>query len=494
MIRKKPGNQYNSPNKSLYSTNSVSNSTLSCTQNSTSLQPCNLISLKLTEQNGSPSNKDGTRQATFYPAPITRSTNQPNSKLQSGDIFQITAYSNLNEPRELIVEENYEGQCSKGIHPKTYFGSAVQNTAIHLHRKSFLDLMPAGLTAILQACYLGIRRADRYNVREISCGYPSNISVKAVSNLTANIEVYPADKFKFELQFPALFSPDFLEYEKKTRSWETKSERQEREEREEREKREKREDIDNLYIDFKKPNIEKEETPSFFSQTTASFTQTDKKIKTEFPISDIVTLIRTMRDAERTLKAVNEWVKNAQIGPGVSFSIECQFLVGTFSAEWGYQEHLDHRVFMGFKGAVNIDILKLNASISIGFKSAGLADLLLIISGEGTLSLEGSAERKEIDQLPSMQATSKGEVKLTGKVEGTLFWIVKGSVGIGVAIKAEVSDFKLFTKNVALGGKITLSRDPVLATFTVEGRFWGKKQYNAEVVKGDPKLGEFTFF
>jgi hypothetical protein len=70
---------------------------------------------------------------------------------------------------------------------------------------------------------------------------------------------------------------------------------------------------------------------------------------------DAIKLIRCIRQAEYFIKQVDRWVENATVGPGASFSIECQFFAGSVSAAWGQVEYVDDRVFLGWSAALDIE-------------------------------------------------------------------------------------------------------------------------------------------
>src|SRR5437667_7400424 len=93
-------------------------------------------------------------------------------------------------------------------------------------------------------------------------------------------------------------------------------------------------------------------------------------------------------EAEYRFKQFQEWIDNFQVGPGVRCKVEVQFLAGRLSAKWGYVEYVDNRVFLQYSGSVKLDLIKASLDVSLGWKTAGLADLLVILKGEGTISFD----------------------------------------------------------------------------------------------------------
>ena len=60
-------------------------------------------------------------------------------------------------------------------------------------------------------------------------------------------------------------------------------------------------------------------------------------------------LVRCVRDAEYAAKKVGDWISGAQVGPGASIKVDCQFFAGSIDARWQRMEHTDDRVFLGWE-------------------------------------------------------------------------------------------------------------------------------------------------
>lgn len=232
----------------------------------------------------------------------------------------------------------------------------------------------------------------------------------------------------------------------------------------------------------------------FVDELEIELTQTDGVRSLKAPIEDIIKLVRMIRSAEYAVKRIEDWVSSLQVGPGVSFSIECQFLAGKMQAGWGYTEYTDDRVFCQMSGSLQLQIVSASIELSLGFKFMGMADLLLVLSGEGSISISlPRVEKNSPDESPEVSVSPEGELELSGSVEGTLMWFVKGSAGIETSFQAETENLTVFSDEGMLSGEITLSREAVNATLTVSCRLLGSYGYEVEVVPENPEIAVFNF-
>jgi hypothetical protein len=232
----------------------------------------------------------------------------------------------------------------------------------------------------------------------------------------------------------------------------------------------------------------------YVDEIEVSLTQTDGTREIEAPIDDVIVLVRAILNAEYALKKIDEWIDNFQVGPGVSFSIDCQFLAGRINAQWGYTEYTDERVFMYIAGGIKIDLIKASVDVNAGWKCAGLADAYLKLEGEGTISLNlPSVEKTNPDEFPEASVKPEGELELSGGITGALGWVFTGDIGFEVTFKADVDDFKVLHEDSILSGTIKIAREPVYGVYTASILLYGTTTDKIELIPGNPKVGEFTF-
>jgi hypothetical protein len=327
-----------------------------------------------------------------------------------------------------------------------------------------------------------------------------------VAHLGATIEVFPADKYELELSFPALCKPDALDFSKASDSWTTQRERDDKQIAKAGSKmdeiyKEQKEALKDLgskaeFRDFAE-KMEKrrigyvEGNPDGLS---ISLKQKDGRRTLKAPIDDAIKLVRMIRNAEYRMKEFQKWIDNLQVGPGVRFKVDCQFFVAKIEAKWVYVEHTDDRVFRYYSGSANIDIVKASLDLSLGFKCAGAADLLLILKGEGTIGVTvPEFTKNNPDAPPSGKVKPRGVLKISGGVEGTLMWAAHAQGVVEVTFKADTEDLEILSAKAVLAGKIVVSREKVMAKITYSCTLWGEREYSRELVKADPKLAEFTF-
>ena len=433
-------------------------STLSCPLKKA--KPCNLTLLKLTEPEAVMGEEEGTRVGEIRQGQRRNRGASP-VQLAPGGVFQMTAPSAANEPRELVVDVTTQAVCG-AIHPELAVSdsegvrSVIGTQAKLGFTRPVLDSDPGLLWVILSSAWN--RSPVSYPVSVTTCGVPA--SGPPVDSLSAVIEVYPADKFELELELPPLFEPESMQYEESFGDWMTAEEEDDKDDE------------------------------SFAEKITVSLTQQDGTRKLEAPIDEIVQLVRMIRSVERKVKEIQDWVEGMQVGPGCSVKVECQFLVGHVKAEWGYTEFTDDRVFLAYSGSLQLDLMKLSAEFHIGWKCAGLADAYLKVGGEGAISISAVvAVKTPTQKRPSGSIEPEGEIELSGGVEGAFGWVITASATLNVTFKAELENFKFLTPTRIFGFKVKFSREPTNAEFTIACMLWGSRTREVEVFKGNEDLG-----
>jgi hypothetical protein len=453
-------------------------------------KPCNLILLKLTEPEAEMGEEEGTRVGEIRKGQKRNRGANP-VQLAPGGLFQMTAPSAANEPRELVVDVTTQAVCGGAIHPELAVSDSEGVRSV-IGKQATLGFTRAGLDTDSGLPGLWVILSSAWNQSPVSypvsattCGVPA--SGPPVDSLSAVIDVYPADKFELELELPPLFEPESMQYERNFGGWMTAEDR--KKEAMEAEAAENR--LTNTTPTKATPEEEEEEDDeSLAEKITVSLTQQDGTRSLEAPIDDIVKLVRMIHSAERAVKEIQDWVDGMQVGPGYSVKVECQFLVGHVKAEWGYTEFSDDRVFFAYSGSLQLDLMKLSAEFNIGWKCAGLADAYLKVGGEGAISISAEAAVKTPTQKgPSGNIEPEGEIELSGGVEGAFGWVITASATLNVTFKAELEDFKFLTRMRIFGGKVTFSREPTNAEFTIACILWGSRTREVEVFKGNEDLG-----
>jgi hypothetical protein len=119
------------------------------------------------------------------------------------------------------------------------------------------------------------------------------------------------------------------------------------------------------------------------------------------------------------------------------------------------------------------------------------------LSGEGSISISIPAVSvTSPDETPDEDeggVEPEGELELSGSIEGTLMWFVKGTVGIETTFTADTENFEVLADTAMLSGEITISREAVNATFTAGCRLFGTSSSEVEIIKENPQLAVFTF-
>lgn len=467
-------------------------------------KPCNLAMLSFTEPKAQMGETEGARSFQMRAGQDLKRRQDP-VLLPPGGTFQIIASSTANPPNQVKVKVQTEAVCSAATHPllsssgpPEATSKVAKNQTLGFNRSPMPgDDGGVGLWALLNAVFG--QSPDTCGVTAESCGLPANPGGGSVESLNANIQIFPADQYEFELQVPGLLKPDSLQVDSSSSGWSSDDDGQE--------------DEDDYYQSYQNfstnstlpavtqfaQDMENKETGAddedYVDEIEVKLTQTDGVRELEAPIDDIIKLIRMIRSAEYAMKQLQDWMDDLQVGPGFSFTVDCQFFAGTFQASWGYTEYSDDRAFLQYSGSLSLDIVRASIEFSIGFKLLGMADLLLVLKGEGSISISVPfIEKTSPDEEPKRgEIEPEGELTLSGTIEGTLFWFIKGSVGIETTFNAETDNLSVLTGDAILSGEITISRDPVYVKGTAMCRLLGSDSEQVEIIKGNPQVAVFTF-
>ena len=467
------------------------------------VQPCNLAMLSFTEPKAQMGEEEGTRSVQIRQGQDLDRSQSP-TLLPPGGTFQITAKSTANPPNQVNALVQMQATCSLATHPQLTADGPDDSTS-KVTKKQTLSFnrpyMPGddgeiGLWAVINAVFG--QSPQTCSVTADCCGLPSPPGAGSVASLSGNIQIFPADQYELELSIPAFLKPDSLKYEKDGGSWSDDDQDEDDDAGYFQSNQEYIQTTNTTPVQQFAANMQNKQSgdddDDFVDELEVKLTQTDGVRKLEAPIDDIIKLVRMIRSAEYAMKQLEGWIDALQVGPGFSFSIECQFLAGKMTAGWGYTEFTDDRVFLQYSGSLQLQIVKASVSLSVGFRCLGIADLLLVLSGEGTISISlPSVEKKSPDEKPEVSVEPEGELELTGSIEGTLWWFVKGSVGITTTFKAETENLQVFSDQGMLSGEITISREPVTLSAAVSCRLLGQDGYEVEIIKEDPEIAVFTF-
>jgi hypothetical protein len=475
-------------------------------------KPCNLLKLYCIEPTAEMSGKHGQRVVEIRQGQELTHRACP-ALLDSGGVFQITAESAANPPRTVNVGVTTEAVCGTDTHPELAASDSswarstiTQQMTLNFSRPPMDgDGGGLGIWAMLNSVVL--QSPLSYPICASTCGVPSSSASTPVSSLSGVIEVYPADQFEFELSLPALLKPESLSFDKKSEGWETTKDEQKKEIKQvgdEASDLYKSSDLlqetgsegefRTFFEDLKKQQLGVEDE-KYCDQITVKLTQKDGLRELVAPTQDIINLVRAIRSAEYAFKQIEDWIDDFQVGPGVSFKVECQFFAGRLAAKWGYTEYLDDRVFFAYAGGIKVDLVKASVDINAGWKLGGLADAFLCFSGEGTISLNVPEIKKEDpDETPESSVLKpEGELKLSGGAQGALGWAITGQAKFEVTFKADTENFKLFRDDVILGGTVVISREPTYGVLKASCRLLGTTTAKKEFIKGNPRMAEFSF-
>lgn len=205
----------------------------------------------------------------------------------------------------------------------------------------------------------------------------------------------------------------------------------------------------------------------------------------------LLKIVHAILSVEYEIKCISQWIRHAQFGLGFSFSVKPEFFSGELALEWAYREHTDDRVFLYWKAEANLVLAKLEIELEMGFKAAGMADLVAVLGGKGEVSLAFEAEKKHPDENPEKKISPKGEISISGSVKTQLFWVVKGGVGLETKFVVKC-DMEFFPEGgAAVEGKVEFSRDKIVNTITFSCLTFGGTR--AIVISDEVKYGTIPF-
>jgi hypothetical protein len=461
-------------------------------------EPCNLKELKIVEASASPSWEQGARSADFLRLPERQRQSCP-VRLRTGvDVFQITAPSAREKPRVLDITVVQEAWCGDKPHrhiavagPASSTGFDKLQTKLELHRAPLAtdSVDPAdqvGLFTLVNLCFQKSAQPLVHHVSSVTCGLPPGASSAPLADLAGRIEVFPADKYKLELEIPAFLKSDKLKLEGKSDSWKTDDEMKAAKAAAEAKSYYKeykealkevgisRSDVKAFASDMAKRKSG-EDDHGFIQHVEASFSQTDGNRQVKFPAHDVVKLVRQIRKAEEYFKDVTQLVSQCTRGGlGASIEAEVQFLVLALEAQWGWCEHTDDRVYWRWEATLDMWVAKAKIVIAAGVRYAGFADLYLEFSAEGSLGFTAEAKLKDPEgKIEWANRKPKGELKGSGMLKSELFWCVSGETGVKCEWKANFDEFKFMDEGKVFGGKIVIERGPVLLVTKVSCRVFG---------------------
>jgi hypothetical protein len=450
--------------------------------------------------------------------------------LDDGGVFQITANSKANRPRTVIVEAVTEAVCSGATHPLlTASDSTGSNKKVakqiplSFTRPGVIADISAvpGVFVAMEAAWNAFERPTSFPLSAETCGIPAGKEGRPVSSLNGAIEVFPGDQFELEISLPAMVKPSSWRVDKKTERWETEADKDEKAAKDIehragtvwdkspalQEDQKSRDKFQERFVELKTDQQHKEfqrnllglqedelfeYKDKYWEEIKFKLSQKDGSITHVAPTDDIIQLVHALVDAHYYFQLIEKWFKGLQVGPGVSFVLDCEFFVITASAKWGYKESLDDRVFWAYSGSIKMDVFKISIDINAGWKCAGLADLYLFLKGEGGISFSYEVDKEEDpDEAPKQCFKPGAEVGISGGVQGAFGWIVTGNVQLEVVFKAETEHFRLLTDKAVIDGEIVIKREPVYGSYTASCRGMGTRTGKILVIDGDEHLAQF---
>jgi hypothetical protein len=470
-------------------------------------KPCNLAMIRLqSEEEGK-----APRTMEIREGQSLRRGSSP-TLLPPRGVFQIIANSEANGVLKVVeLEVETEAVCSHATHPAIQWSDhkpdqhkIAKKQKLSFYRHPMLgDHSGLGFFAILNGLFdMG---SEKYPVQAVTCGMPQ-LPKNSVENLNAVIEVFPGDQFTLEFAFPPLCSPSALSFDTASNNWTSKREKDNEELKKTGEKADRiykayaevHPDLATSNKDFQKFQIDQKKRELGYlegdkEKVNVSLTQKDGDNTLKAPISDIVKLLKMIRNAEYAIKEIQIWIDKMQVGPGVRFKIECQFLICSIKAKWGYAEYLDDRVFLSYSGSAEIDIIKVEMEITAGVKFAGFSDLFFGLSGSGTIGLTIDAFKKDDpDRFPGGHIKPRGKVEIAGRIEGALGWVAKAVGKIELVFNADTKDLEILTAKAILKGKIVISREEICASVTASNCLWSTTK-KCKLVDEDRNYKVFEF-
>ena len=172
-------------------------------------KPCNLVNLLFIEPKAQPNGEDGVRKADLRPGIDLQRRSDP-VRMPNGSVFQITACSTRQEPRELQAVFRQEAWCQDAAHQKIlvtgpegdqwYPGTSV--TLPFHRRRSPIDSLPPGSWGLLNELFRPDNDPLVYGIQSRTCGLPPVAAARPLSTAVGLVQVFPADQYEFELVLP----------------------------------------------------------------------------------------------------------------------------------------------------------------------------------------------------------------------------------------------------------------------------------------------------
>lgn len=492
--------------------------------------PCNLTELLIDEPDSD--HDKATRSFRFRAGGVRNRLQSPVDLVSGRHTVGVTAAAPGQQPRAITVTASAAHQCDGATHPALHAqGAGVseqtvgQPLALSLHRASrFLDGgfdATAGLSTLFNAAWSMIEEPEVLACEAISCGLPAPDEDVMVERLEARIAVWPADEYKLSLQWPP--HKDATLYEHKAR---------------------RPEDIEGKQNDTKLDqndgwvtgaDLEADER---WRSASARRQRTGRRIDETFsPLTSLATGGRSLESigrhkvdpaedgwkfelehkngdhtrvfkpqelydtaqfllsAEQRIEDVSQWLRKAQLGPGVSLSVGCEFLSGAIEGEWKRREFMDDRVFMAYAGAINLKLITLKVGGDIGVKFGGAADAYLTLEGEITGSVDAKVEKADPDRSVRGEIKPMVSGKITGSATGALAWTVKVQGSLELGVQVSLPGFQFFDESGdVLQGEVVVRRDAVVVKFHAEASFLITYDDAWELIEEDPEWARFRPF
>lgn len=504
--QKKKGSQLASKVKSGFSSTQQAGASAQSCPLKKKTKPCNLTLVTLTEPEAQIGDKPGSRSAQIKMGQVLTHNCCP-ALLPPGGVFQITAPSAANPPRSVTVAATIEAVCSGSVHPELSgmdssgaVAKVAAKTGFAFSRAPmFGDGGGLGFWALLNSIFEA--SPVEYPFSAATCGVPSSPSGTPVAELGGTIQVYPADQFELELSLPAILRPESLSFDTKTTGWTTYKDYEKEGVTDPSEFKSvgalAAYGSDKPFHDYFGDLDKKQDGSATYedgdNKIEVTLTQADGDRELVAPTQDLLEIIRAIRSAEYAFKQIQEWLDDLQIGPGVSFKVDCQFFAGKVSAKWGYTEYNDDRLYFAYSGGIHLVLVKGSMDVNAGFKCAGFADLYASVNGECSIGLdvEGIAKTNP-DDPPKASLKPEVEGKFEVGVQGSAGWVVKAKGEAEFVLKVEADDFKVLCDEGILSGTVVISMDPVVFTISVSMGLVGKTFPGYTLIKGPRELARFN--
>jgi hypothetical protein len=461
---------------------------------------CNLKLLKITEPKGGTSEKKISRAVEIHPQGKLTRTASP-TLIAPGGKFQITANSKLtNEPRELQFSVVTEATCPGAKHPLLAWKDSTEDKKIvgkkgegKFYRQDLSCDRGGGFFSFLNAAF-GMNSTRTYLVEADSCGRPQSPKGIPAPELLAVVEVFPGDHFEAELELPAAKKTELVD--KKSENATTDRDRQGEAIKKEGDEAAagyeassktaragwgSKADYVKYHEDQKKEELGyKDREPEGLK---VKLTQKDGPRTAEAKVDEIIELYELARNVEKRIKAIQEWIEDIQVGPTATLKAEIEILVVSLKAEWGYEEFKDDRVYLAASASLSIEVIKGSIEAIFGFKSAGLADVLAFIKGEGAIKVTASLKHESPDEDFKPDIAVGGEFKLSGGVRGQAMWVVKAEGKLQAGFSVELQHIHIFQKDAMLKGELEIKLAAMQLVLTVSCWLMGSKQRSYELTK-----------